>query len=373
MDVQNSVGFGFVDLRSHFGVRINDIQNGQVIVGEAMDLTLLQYSREFYNRMQGLFVTRTTRAKERFVMPGGKKLQRIDPQHGIPRPTYQYKGYDIGTTIEGLGDAMGDNRVSRRLISVGEANRLVQEITQADYNSTIDLMLAAMLVKESYKFEDETRLGWIGAGIIDVVPLANGDEATYIKSRGRSVGTDNHYMPIEGRISTTNDPFVAIKRNLTEHGSDPDARVIVYVADNLASDIQDMGHFVARTRIDEVPGSNTAQVSNAPDRGIGDDVLGMVSGCWIVQASAIPSGYMLAHLTGRKPLSMREYPSADLQGLFREEASVNGNHMEVRFIRIAGFSGRDRTAALAAQVGVAAGAAYTSPPVLAAELPAPAA
>lgn len=368
--LNENIGFGFVDLRSHFGVRISDMENGGGIVGAAIDQTLYAYNREFYNKFMGLFVERTIRASQQYRMPTGGTLQPLDPQHGIPRPRSQYSGYKIGTPIEAGGDAMGDNRVTRALVTVGEANTLTQEMQDADVNWNTDHMMAAMLVKEPFQYEDETKLGYVGAGLIDVVSLANGDNTPYIRRRGRSVGTDNHYTVVVGAISTTNDPFPAIKKNLTEHGTNVDARTVCYVADNLAAVIQGMAHFVPVTRVDINPGANTTTVSNAPDVGIGDDVLGSVSGVWIVQSSVMPDGYMLTHLEGSKPLSMREYPTPALQGFFRETDNVNGNHMQVSYIRICGYGGRNRVAAVATQVGVAAGAVYTSPAEYAALRPA---
>lgn len=359
MDIRSTIGYGFMDLRSYFDKRIMDIEGGQSVIEDAITRTLAQYNDDF-NRFVESFVEKTTRPKERYVMPTGGSLQPIEPEHGIPRPTMAYKGYDIGTHIEAAGDAMGDNRLSRALITVGNANSATQEMQMKDRSWCTERILAAMLAKESFQYEDLSRLGYQGAGILDVVPLANGDEALYFKRRGGPT-TDDHYMSVEGAISSTNDPFPRIKKNLTEHGTDVDARVIVYVAEDLSSSIQNMINFVPRTRVDESPGTNTATVTNVPERGIGEDVLGKVSGCWIVEAPVLPDGYMLAHLEGRKPLSMREYPSPALQGFFQESFNANGNHMETRYLRMAGFGGRDRTAAAAVQVGVGSGVEYATP------------
>ena len=64
--------------------------------------------------------------------------------------------------------------------------------------------------------------------------------------------------------------------------------------------------------------------------------------------------FEVARGASAKPLRMREYPSAALQGLFTENHSPDGNLNEYRFIRAAGFGAYNRVGAVAFHIGNAA-------------------
>ena len=67
---------------------------------------------------------------------------------------------------------------------------------------------------------------------------------------------------------------------------------------------------------------------------------------------------MVARGASTPALAMREYPAAELQGLFPENHSPDGNLNIYRLLRYAGFGALNRTAALAFYIG---GGAYTTP------------
>ena len=91
------------------------------------------------------------------------------------------------------------------------------------------------------------------------------------------------------------------------------------------------------------------------------------SGVWVVETPIIPSTYIIAVSTGGgAPLRMREYAAPELQGLFLENHSPDGNQMVSRFIRYAGFGVRNRVAALVYRIG---NASYAIPSGYDAPLP----
>ena len=81
---------------------------------------------------------------------------------------------------------------------------------------------------------------------------------------------------------------------------------------------------------------------------------------WIIEWSSLPSGYGLAVARGArsKALKMRQYAAGALQGLFTENHSPDGNLLEMRYLRYAGFGAYNRVGALPFYIG---GGAYVIP------------
>ena len=99
---------------------------------------------------------------------------------------------------------------------------------------------------------------------------------------------------------------------------------------------------------------------------IRDRYLGYVDGVDVVEWSFLPDNYgvVIARGAQARPLRMREYPAASLQGLFTENHSPDGNLAEYRFIRFAGFGAYNRVGAIAFRIGDPAYAiptGYTTP------------
>jgi hypothetical protein len=349
MDLELGTAYGFVGLEELGRYRIDQVENGQAIVTDAIQKTL-----DFTNRRNELYRGRLSTdvnvAKEWYEMPSGGTLQDLD-EHGN----------DVAFPIRGAGDATGTDRVSRRLQTFAEANRATQQATLADKRWHINYMLAAIFGNTGYPFLDRGRRMMRGAGRLDIRPLANGDDTEYIINEGAGVGTDNHYLVREGQISAANDPFPEIHEELVEHsdGAATD-EVEVYVSKDLIADIEALPNFREPRDSRITYGSGESTVAYG-DKGIGDEYVGYVSRCHIIRMNAVPEGYMLALAKNGRPLGYRQYPSANLQGLFQESHSPDGNHLETRFLRYGGYGVRNRTAALVMQVGVASGASYTPP------------
>lgn len=358
------IAFGFVDLRELMRHRIVDVPNLQRLVRDAIARTVARHNAEANTYLAELADTVMV-AKERYIMPGGGVMQTIGADDN-PYPTAAYKGNDVGYPIRGAGDAMGNNRVSRQMITVQDANDMMQETRIKDKNWLIDHMIAAILTKEAYEYEDMPFRGLTGAGSVIVKGLANGDGDTYLTDRGRGVKEDDHYLFQAEPIAPSTNPLPRLRRTLTEHGQNPDATVVVYVAPNLVSPIADgLPGFVERTDPSLVYGQNLNRLSSVPSRGLGDEVIGRVDRCWIVEAERLPDNYMVGHMTGQKPLGRREYPARGLSGLFTEEFSPDGNHMETRHIRYTGFGCRNRVSAAVMQIEAGA---YETPAQYAAPL-----
>lgn len=353
-DMEFGTAYGFVGLEELGRYRIDQIEGGQSIVRDAIQKTL-----DYNNRRNELYRSRLSSdvsfAKEWFEMPSGGTLQDID-EHDNPLPRVQQAAYDVAFPIRGGGDATETDRISRALMTVGEANRAVQQATLADKRWHINYMLSAIFGNTGYPFLDRGRRMFRGAGRLDIKPLANGDATEYITNEGAGIGTDNHYLAREGQISSSNNPLPEIYEDLVEHSETP-GEVEVYVAKDLVAPIELLPSFHAPRDPRITYGSGESTVAES-DKGIGDRYVGLADDCHIIRMNALPAGFMLALVRGARPLGYRQYPAASVQGLFQETHSPDGNHMETRFLRYGGYGVRNRTAALVMQMG---SASYTPP------------
>lgn len=334
----NNVQYGFVGLQHLWNERVTEVD--QVTINRALGESLAEYNRQVDNMLSAM-VEMTTERTRRVLQVDRRQLQPLD-EWGNPLPTRPGGAYTVGFPIQGGGDARGTNRVSRQMMTVEELNRDVTETLLADADWIRRHALAALLDDQSWTFDDP-------AGDVTVTPLANGDSTPFINIGGDGA-TDDHYLAGTAALSAST--FTTIRRELTEHISNQGAGpVVVYVPTNLTDDVDAIPTFLEVGDPDIVLGADSDRLAANIDRGFGDEVLGKVSRVWIVEWSALPDNYMLARMVNRTPLAMRQHPSGALQGLFRENHSPNGNLLEERWIRYAGFGVQDRTSAVVYQYG----------------------
>ncbi len=355
-DVEFGTAYGFVGLEEIARYRLDQVENGQALVTDAIQKTLA-YTNRRNEQYRSRLSADVNVATEWYEMPTGGTLQDLD-EHGNPVPRVALAAYDVAFPIRGAGDATGNDRVSRRLMTFAEANRATQAATLADKRWHINYILAAVFNNAGYPFLDRGRRMMRGAGQLNIRPLANGDSTQYVTGGGAGVEGDNHYLARAGVISSSNDPFPELHEEIIEHSDGAmTSEVDVYVAKDLVGAIEGMTNFhePRDPRITYGSGENTVAYG---DPGIGDEYVGYVSRCNIIRMNALPSGYMLALARGQTPLGYRQYPSPALQGLFQETHSPDGNHLETRFLRYGGYAVRNRVAAAVMQMDAAS---YTAP------------
>lgn len=360
-DLEFGTAYGFVGLEELGRFRIDQVENGTTVFMEAVQKTL-----DFVNRRnetwRGRLSTDVSVAKEWYEMPGGGTLQDLD-EHGNPLPRVHLSAYDVAFPIRGGGDATGNDRISRALMTFADGNRAVQQATRADKRWHLNYMTAALLRNTSYNILDRGRRRMIGAGSLTIKPLANLDTTEYITNGGDGVGTDNHYLGLVGAISASNNPLPQIYDELIEHMEDPgvgQSEIDVYVARDQVAAIEALPSFREPRNVNITYGSGESTVADG-DKGLGDRYVGYADGCHIIRMNSLPNGYLMGHLREAKPLGYRQYPAAQVQGLFQETHMPDGNHMETRFLRYGGYGCRNRVAACVMQVGLAAGGVYTVP------------
>lgn len=354
----NLLAYGFVTLQDVFARELNSLNSD--VVDTAIAQSLAEHNRvvgELLDRLVGT----ATAARERFRLPGGGTLQPLD-EHGIPVPVQVGAYQDIGFPIAGGGTGWGTNRVSRQMMTVGQANELQVMVQSQDRDWVKRHVLAAILDNTEYLFGDYE------IGDVTVYPLANGDAQLYMLNTGLAA-TDNHYLAQAAAIADATNPYPAIRTELSQHPGNT-GPYVAFIASSLRSTTEALATFVPVGDPDIELGTGSDRLAAGIDgiRMFGDEVLGKVDGVWIVEYSGMPTDYILALATGAATpaIAMREYPAPGLQGLIEEDFSPDGNRQERRFIRYAGFGARNRVAAVVQRIG---NGAYAIPTGYATPLP----
>jgi len=323
----NTVAYGFVGLENLFAERVDD--SNVSVVRDAIADSVAEHNRQV-SGIVGEMVEPTTDYSTRFRVPGSGTLQPLD-EYGNPLPVREGGFYDVAFPIQGGGTAWGDNRVTRALMTVDEVNELTLGALRRDADWMKRHILAALLDNVSWTYPDDNH------GNLTI-----------------QAETDDHYLAQSAAIDDANNPFPAIHTELTEHVANRDAsEIVAYVASDQVSAIENLTGFEQVPDPDVEEGLSNDRLVGTTSRGFGDEVLGKVNKVWIIEWGMLPDGYILAVArgAGEPALKMREYPAAELQGLFQEEASPDGNLRENRFIRYAGFGAYNRVAAVVQQIG----------------------
>lgn len=347
----NTVPYGFIGLQHLYDTRVQ--QAGAQLILDAVNQSAAEYSR-ISDSLLSMFASRTTVAQEEFALPGSGTLQPLD-EWGNPVPTKVSGSYTVAYPIQGAGDAFGDNRISRNLITVGEVARLTTEIMRKDKDWLMRHMLGAIFDNTTWTYADKVgQNGAKGLGNLTIQPLANGDSVVYNRIGGTVAATDDHYLAQSAGIDDTHNPFSSIKTELTEHPGNT-GELVAYVASDLVDSIAALTEFVEVGTSGIQLGANSDTLTMNPQSmvGFGREVIGKTkSGVWIVDTPVIPSSYMVTICTGTDaPFRMREYDSPALQGLFTETFSEDGNKFITRMLRYAGFGCRNRVGAHVTYIG----------------------
>jgi len=338
----NTLAYGFVGLENLFVDRVDD--SNVEIVRDAIAQSTAEHNRQVAGIMAE-FVEATEDYTARFKLAGSGTMQPLD-EYGNPLPVREGGFYDVAFPIQGAGTAFGDNRISRALMTVEEANEYTLNTLRRDADWMKRHMLAALFDNVVWTYPDPDK------GDLTIQPLANGDTVVHQKNNG-SAETDTHYLATASAIADDANPYTGIFSDLMEHPVNQGGTVVVYIPSALKATTVALTAFVDVALADIKVGNDATTLSGSIDRGFGDEVLGKVANCWIVEWSLLPDEHMVAVVRGtqKSVLKMREYPASSLKGLFQEDHSPDGNLEEHRFIRYAGFGGYNRVGALIQQVG----------------------
>ena len=337
----NLTAYGFIGYEHLADERVAD---GRVqIVSDAIRRSVAEHNRVVDAALEEL-VERTTDYTARYKLPGGGTLQPMD-EWGNPILVREEGYYDVAFPIQGGATAWGDNRVSRALMTVAEADRLTFAALLRDSNWMRRHIQAAMLDNSSWTFDDKEK------GSLTVQPLANGDAVTYLMRSGETA-TDDHYYAQAAAISDAANPFDDWQAELSEHPENA-GPYVAYIPTNLKSAVTGLVTFEELPDSNVELGANSNRLVGTVGRGMGSTVLGYINGIWVIEWELLPANYGIVVARGAqtKVLKMREYPSSVLRGFFAENHSPDGNLMEHRMIRYAGFGAYNRVGALAFRIG----------------------
>ncbi len=337
----NLTAYGFIGLEHLASQRVAD--GNMRVVDTAVRISLEEYNRQVSAALREL-TQLTTEYQLRYLLPSGGTLQPLD-EWGNPLPVRSEGYFDVAFPIQGGGTAWGDNRISRQLMTVAEADRETTSVMQRDADWMRRHILAALFDNTSWTYVDKAK------GSLTIQPLANNDSVTLLKKSGVTA-TDDHYYAQADAIADSTNPFDDWYDELNEHPENA-GPYVAYVPSNLKASIMYLSDFKEVQDTNIQYGTSSDQLVGRIDRGLGDSVLGYVNGIWVVEWSILPAsyGFVVARGAATPPLMMREYAAENLQGFFTENHSSDGNLNEYRFLRYAGFGAYNRVGALAFQIG----------------------
>jgi hypothetical protein len=351
----NTLAYGFIGLEALLSARVSTVGVRRVFDAVAQSAT--EHTRQT-NELLSSLVQRTTDYQARYELPGTGTLQPLD-QWGNPLPVKPGASYTVSLPIQGGGDAWGDNRVSRALMTVEEANRYTLDALRRDSDWVRRHVLAAIFTNTTWTYADPQY------GNLTIQPLANSDTVQYVGWGGVSA-TATHYAAQAAAIADATNPYTTISSTLLNYPSNR-GPVVAYIPADLVATTQALASFVEVTDPAVRLGVGNDELTRQIDPGFGDQVLGFVKGAdvWVVEWRALPAGYIVSHARGSGPaIGMREYPATELQGFFPENFSPDGNTLEHRMIRYAGFGAMNRVAVMVTRIGNASYAiptGYTAP------------
>jgi len=164
--------------------------------------------------------------------------------------------------------------------------------------------------------------------------------------------TDNHYLAQAAAIADAADPFPAIYNALVQHPENSGS-VIAFIPTGLKAAVMGLAGFYPASDPNLDLGTGVARLTG----NLGVEVPGTLfgyhsAGVWLVEWPNMPANYIIATMTGgERPVAMREEPEAELQG-FRKVAERDDHPFyESQFLRIAGFGGWSRIAAVVYRIG----------------------
>jgi hypothetical protein len=332
----NLSSYGFWKLQDMAAQRVTTVGVETVNDAVIQSVNLAQQELAF---AMSKFVDVVDWYQKNYWLPTAGKAQPLD-EHGNPKPRVPAGNYNIALPIRGWGDAWGDNRVTRALMTVEEADRFTAMVINADVEAMLGHMLAALYTNVTYVFDDK-----LYASNLTIQPLANGDTVTYLRKSG-VMATDNHYLGQANAIGNGADnPYPVLYTELFEHPSNA-GPFVAYIPDDLVATTKALATFHEIEDPDIRKGADSDVLVGNFDPGFGE-LIGKADNMWIVNWSRLPSTRILAIAQGAvdKPLAMRQYPSPELQGYFPEFQDVDGNRHLNKFIRYAGFGAQNRVAA----------------------------
>ncbi len=314
---------------------------------EAQQETVASHNLEV-NAFISIFAERITAPQQAVNAGVANRLQPLD-ENGRPQPVKGRSQYIVGFPLFKAGTAEGWNFWTSEQMTVKNYADSLATMLKGDVTWMRDQILAPLFYSGAgYSYANPQ-----SGETFTVYGMANGDTVVYDKDSGAA--TDSHYTFQSAGIDDSNNPFPAIETELLEHPTNVGSRLVAFIAPGLFSSISLLSGYAPAVPniIRVVPGSASSHpdpfIAPALDLPLSRAMVykGMVGNTHIVQWQNMPTGYMIVVAVDaeQKPLGLREYPQASLQGLVNlSEPMSRFPYQQSNYVRAAGFGGLNRTA-----------------------------
>jgi hypothetical protein len=320
---------------------------------DAQRETLASHNQEV-NRLIGLFADRVTLPQIAVRTGSTNRLQPLD-ENGRPVPVKGRGQYIVGLPLWKAGTAEAWNFWAHEQMTVRDFADSLDLMLQGDVVWIRDQILAALFYNGAGFAYSNVQTG----ESFTVYGLANGDATVYNAATGPA--TDTHYAGQAAGIDNANNPLPVIYTDLTEHPENA-GRVVAFVASDQVDDIKALTGFASAQdqiiRVVPAAGSETVDPLVAPGLNLplSRSMIyhGVYQNMYIVEWQSLPAGYIVSVAVDapEKPLAMREYVQAALQGFLNQgEPMARFPFQQNNYVRAAGFGARNRVGAYILKVG----------------------
>lgn len=282
-------------------------QAGQQLVFDATAEYLQRVNADAELALSVFLESTTTNYTERYLLPGGGRLQRMSGLANNAAARASGK-WDVAYPLEEFGTTLGADRITLAYMSPQEYEVHVQNVVIQYQNTLRYEVLKALFNNTARTFKDLLR------GVdLTIQPLANNDSVVYPPVFGSETeATENLYLEsgyLASAISNTNNPLPTMRDKLESHfgAVTGGENIVVFMNQAQTAKVTALSTFVPVVDNWIQASINTnipVRLPNVPGR-----ILGRSDGCWVSEWRWMSANYMLAvHLEAPQPLKKRIDP-----------------------------------------------------------------
>ncbi|MFA6243499.1 MAG: hypothetical protein WC655_21340 [Candidatus Hydrogenedentales bacterium] len=322
-------------------------------VNDAVTQAMAEHNRQI-EALYGLFCSRTTEKKVRFVGAAAAKLQSAD-EFARTRPIKGGSKYDVAFPLLSAIGSLGKTWDAAQKMTVQQANNELANLFMADMRWQRGQIVAALCANASWTHTNEED------GDLTIMGLANADTVEYqIMTGADTSATDTHYLAQSSAIDNSHDPFPTIRAELMEHPENS-GDVIALIPSDLKASVMALSDFLPIADPRVRAGSGSAQLIGSLDFPIPGELFGYHQDkVWLAEWRALPSNYIVSVTTeGERALKMREETLPALRGFIKVADQSDHPFYKTTYKRIAGYGAWNRVGATVTRVGNASYAVPT--------------
>lgn len=321
---------------------------GEGLVIDNIEARVRMHEEEL-QRLLDLFAFRTTDYSLGSRSDEGGELQGLD-EFGRPRPSRGRVGRQVQFPIFRAGDAIAFSYEARIQMTVQMVEDRMTSLMGRDARTLRRWSLSRLLDPAVYAFDDPA-----GHGELTIYGLADGDEFTYLTHDGGEE-EDTHYLAQTNPIGPGADnPFPTIRHEIAEHPDNDGGQIAAFISPDQRAAVEALPDFRPIQDTNVTPALSESVLVGALGVAHPGELIGYTNGVWIIEWSAMPSGYILGVSTGAqsRTLAQREHEVSQLRGFVPQGPREDWPYLERPFVRRAGFGAANRVGAVAYQIGAA--------------------